>query len=162
SLSDVSVSFDVEGISHPGRLHFVSPKQVNVQIPWEFQGKSSVAVKVTIGNLQSYVVNVPLAAYSPGVFEIGGLAAAQDANFALINSARPARRGEAIVIYANGLGPVNNQPASGEASPGVPLAGVTGGVSVMIGGVSAQVLFGGLTPGVVGLYQINVIVPQNA
>jgi uncharacterized protein (TIGR03437 family) len=119
-------------------------------------------VKVTIGGLQSYVVNVPLAAYSPGIFEIGGLAAVQDANFVLVNQAHPAVRGQAIQIYVNGLGPVSNQPASGEASPGPPLASTMATPTVSIGGVPAQVIFSGLTPGVVGLYQLNVIVPQNA
>ena len=36
-LSTVSVSFDGGGLSLPGHLHFVSPKQINVQIPWEFK-----------------------------------------------------------------------------------------------------------------------------
>jgi uncharacterized protein (TIGR03437 family) len=33
---------------------------------------------------------------------------------------------------------------------------------VTIGGVAAQVDFAGLTPGAVGLYQINAVVPANA
>lgn len=162
SLSDVSVSFDADGVSEPGRLHFVNPGQVNVQIPWEFQGKASVAVKVMVGGLQSYVVNVPLAQYAPGIFEAGGVAAVQDVNYALVNQARPARRGEAIQIYVNGLGPVSNRPGSGELSPAVALAQTTATPTVTIGGVQAQVIFSGMTPNVVGLYQVNVIVPENA
>jgi uncharacterized protein (TIGR03437 family) len=165
SLSDVSVTFDADDISQPGRLHFVSPGQVNVQIPWELQGKSSVKVKVWIGLLFSYVITVPLATYSPGVFEVGGgFAAVQDANFALITQDRPARRGDAIQIYVNGLGPVSNRPGSGEPSPGAAgtLAQTNATPSVSIGGVPAQVVFSGMTPGVVGLYQINAVVPQNA
>ena len=38
SLSAVSVSFDGGGFSLPGRLYFVSPGQVNVQVPWSFRG----------------------------------------------------------------------------------------------------------------------------
>src|SRR5262249_37235594 len=163
ALSAVSVSFDADGVSEPGRLHFVSPGQINVQIPWEFRGKSSVKVKVAYGpDLQAYVITVPLATYSPGVFEVNGLAAAQDANFALVDAARPAKRGEAIQIYVNGLGPVSNPPASGEPSSGTTLASTTSTPRVRMGGVEAQVIFSGMTPGVVGLYQINVVVPQNA
>ena len=58
-----SVSFDGGGKSLPGHIHFVSPRQINVQIPWEFQGQSSVQMKVTLygylwGNL--YTVPLPL------------------------------------------------------------------------------------------------------
>ena len=53
ALSDVSVSFDGGGLSLPGHIHFVSPGQINVQIPWEFQGQSSVAMKVTVSFLPS-------------------------------------------------------------------------------------------------------------
>jgi hypothetical protein len=41
SLSAVSVSFDGGGLSLPGHLYFVSPGQINVQVPWEFQGQTS-------------------------------------------------------------------------------------------------------------------------
>src|SRR5205823_11742688 len=67
SLASVAVSFDGGGLSLPGHLHFVSPDQVNVQIPWEFQGQTSVKMKVTVSDLlYSNVYTVPLAAYSPG------------------------------------------------------------------------------------------------
>ena len=35
-------------MSLPGHIHFVSPGQINVQIPWEFQGQTSVGMKVTL------------------------------------------------------------------------------------------------------------------
>jgi len=72
------------------------------------------------------------------------------------------QRGGALVIYANGLGAVSNQPASGEPSPAQPLAQTKVTPTVTIGGVSAQVLFSGLTPGTIGLYQVNVVVPSGA
>jgi minor extracellular serine protease Vpr len=158
SLSDVSVSLDADGMSQPGHLHFVSPKQVNVQIPWEFQGKSSIKVKVTISGLQGPVVTAPLAKYSPGMFEIAGLAAAEDINFAVITRAHPAKRGDVVQLFVNGLGPVTNTPPSGEPSAALPLSTTLVPPSVTIGGKAATVIFSGLTPGVVGLYQINAIV----
>jgi len=62
----------------------------------------------------------------------------------------------------NGLGPVSNQPASGEPSPSQSLAATTATPTVTIGGVAAQVIFSGLTPGAVGLYQVNAVVPATA
>jgi len=154
SLADVSVSVDGGGLSLPGRLAYVSPGQVNVQIPWEFQGQSSVAMKVTVAYLQSAFYTVPLATYSPGVFGV------RDQNFAIVTQSNPARRGQAVQIYANGLGPVSNQPATGDAGPAQPLAATSVTPNVTIGGAAAQVLFSGLAPGNVGLYQVNAIVPS--
>src|ERR1035438_1027791 len=71
SLGLVSVSFDGGGMSLPGHFHFISPGQINVQIPWEFQGQSSVQMKVTLyGYLWSALYTVPLATYSPGIFAV--------------------------------------------------------------------------------------------
>jgi uncharacterized protein (TIGR03437 family) len=148
TLSNVSVTFDADGVSLPGRLHFVSPGQVNAQVPWEFQGKSSVKVKVWSDYLAGNVVTVPLAQYAPGVF------ATTDANYARISASNPAKRGQTIILWANGLGPVTNQPGSGEATAG--LSSTTATPTVTIGGKAAAVDFSGLTPGAVGLYQINL------
>ena len=51
AMNQVLVSFDVPsaGISVPGHLTFVSPTQVNIQVPWELAGQTSAQVKVTIG-----------------------------------------------------------------------------------------------------------------
>ncbi len=165
SIDSVRVSFDVPsaGISVPGRLSFISKSQVNIQIPWELQGQTSAQVKVILGEADGVVVTLPLANYSPGVFEVGtAAAAALDASFKLITAANPAKRGQAIQIFANGLGPVSNQPATGEPASTTKLSQTTVAPVVTIGGQPAQVLFSGLAPGFPGLYQLNVIVPASA
>jgi minor extracellular serine protease Vpr len=159
SLSTISVSFFGGGLSVAGHLHFVSPGQVNVQIPWEFAGQSSVTLKVNFGGLESNLITVPLNSYSPGVFPGP---AVQDSKYQLITASNPAQKGQTIIIYANGLGPVSNQPASGDPSPGQALATTNVQPTVKIGGVAAKVDFSGLTPGFVGLYQINAEVPPGA
>ena len=64
-------------------------------------------------------------------------------------------------IYGTGLGPVTNQPASGDPAPSDPLSETVMTPTVTIGGVSATVNFSGLAPGFVGLYQVNATVPDN-
>jgi uncharacterized protein (TIGR03437 family) len=140
----------------------VSPQQVNVQVPWELQGQTSAQVKVTIDFSNGNVITVPLADYAPDFFEISpGVAAALDGGFDLITGANPAVHGNNIYLYANGLGPVSNQPASGDPAPLSPLAATTTIPVVAIGGHNATVVSSALAPGVVGLYEIEVTVPPD-
>jgi uncharacterized protein (TIGR03437 family) len=171
AIAATSVSFDVPsaGISVPGHLSYISPTQVNVQIPWEFRGQSSAQMKVITANIASLIYSLPLADYGPAAFEYTGsdgqlYAAALDTSGQLITTNHPAQKGQYISIYANGLGPVTNQPASGATSPGPPLAqsNPLSAISVTIGGRPAQVAFSGLAPNYVALYQLNVVVPTDA
>jgi len=164
SLASVSVSFDDGGLSLPGHLSYVSPTQVNVQIPWEFQGHSSVRMKVAMSYLFSNVYTLNLAQYSPGLFANSGNAAVVDWNTSsVVSIASPAHRGDLVELYLNGLGPVSNTPASGAAAPAAgPLSNTATLPTVTIGGVNAPVSFSGLAPGFVGLYQVNALVPAGA
>jgi len=163
-VDGTTVSFDVPsaGISVPGHLTFANAGQVNVQVPWELQGQSTVKVKVSIDDAFFFgnVVDVPLAQYTPAFFlGANGIIAAEDAKTgAIILSTNPATPGEIVSLFMNGLGPVNNQPASGSPA-GVPLANTTTAPTVSIGGQPAQVQFSGLAPGFAALYQVNVVVP---
>ena len=169
SLAGVSVSFDNQNakVSVPGRLHFVSPGQINVQIPWECRGLTSVTMKVAIGDLQSATFNINITETAPAAFEYREgnnqlSAAALDESFVVVGDNNPARRTRAVQLYFNGLGDVNDRPASGEPAGASPLSSTRSTPSVSIGGRPAQVLFSGLAPGLVGVYQVNVIVPSDA
>jgi uncharacterized protein (TIGR03437 family) len=162
AIDFVHVSFDAPppGPSVPGHLMYVSPGQVNVQVPWELQGQTSAQIKVTIDFSDGNVITVPLSDYAPSMFEFGtGVVASLDQNFQVIGASNPAQRGQTIHVFANGLGPVTNQPASGEPAPSSPSALTTTTPVVTIGGQQAPVTFSGLTPGFAGLYEIDLTVP---
>lgn len=163
ALQFVSVSFDVPSanLSIPGRLLYVSPSQINVQVPWELAGQISVQMKVTVDFSTSNVVTVPLAPVSPGLFEIFGYAGAIHSDFSLVNANSPAAPGEMVQLFANGLGPVTNQPATGDPAPSSPLAQTATLPVVTIGGQQAMVTLSALLPGSSAVYALNIVIPPS-
>ena len=76
-----------------------------------------------------------------------------------VEASRPARRGETVVLYGVGFGPVTSGIGAGDVvqhdnSLLLPF-------QVFFGGTRAAVNYAGLAPGSVGLYQFNVIVPDS-
>jgi uncharacterized protein (TIGR03437 family) len=80
-------------------------------------------------------------------------------NYTRVTQFAPLEAGEFAFVYAEGIGPVSNQPATGTGAPSFPLASAQGSVQIRIAGVPCEVPFAGLAPGFVGLYQLNFKVP---
>ena len=71
----------------------------------------------------------------------------------------PATTGEEIIIYATGMGPVNDRPQTGSPAALNMTQTTILTPSVSVGGVNAPVVYSGLSPGSVGYYQVRVRVP---
>jgi len=146
----------------PAPLYFVSPGQINAQMPFEISG-STATLTVNNGAGPSPAITVSLVPSSPGIFTLRGdgtgAAAALHTNFSLVTDSSPAQGGEVVLIYCTGLGPVSPAVPSGRPAPNSPLSTTSVTPQVTIGGQTAEVLFSGLAPGFVGLYQINARVP---
>jgi uncharacterized protein (TIGR03437 family) len=162
-LAGLSLKF---GDGFPVPLLFVSAAQVNIQVPWELAGQTEAVLTAAIGGLASAGQQVNLAPYAPGTFAVNGQGYGQgailDASYRLVDATNPTTTGTVVQIYCTGLGAVTNQPATGAAAPDDPLAMTMTLPRVMIGGAPAEVQFSGLTPGYVGLYQVNAEVPTEA
>jgi uncharacterized protein (TIGR03437 family) len=151
----------VNGIEAP--LHFVSPFQINAQVPFEVS-PGTAEITVALDGAEGSSLSVPVNPAGPGMFtrSLDGQGPGiflHGSNFTLVTESSPARPGEVILIYGTGFGSVVPSVPSGAAAPGDPLANVTGTVTVQIGGRDAPVSFAGLAPGFVGLYQLNVRIP---
>jgi uncharacterized protein (TIGR03437 family) len=157
-----SIGIDGTGVSVPAPLLYISPLQVNMQAPWELEGQSSVQMKVNLEPLNGALITVPVSTYSPACFTYNNIVIGQTfPSYGLITSSNPAVPGQTIILYCTGLGPVNNQPATGAAATdGTSTTKTT--PTVTIGGQNATVSFSGLAPGLVGVNQLNVQVPANA
>jgi uncharacterized protein (TIGR03437 family) len=142
-------------------LFFISGGQVNAQIPWEIEpGQYSVIANVN-GAL-SLPDTITVNPVQPAVVALAdGHAIAQHANGKLVKSTNPAKPGETVIIYLVGMGATNPAVASGHPAPSSPLAKAVTQPIVTVDGQNAKVSFAGLTPGGIGLYQIDFKVPAS-
>jgi uncharacterized protein (TIGR03437 family) len=159
--SPVGLSIQLGGtIGAP--LSFATATQANIQIPWELTGQSQTTITAMLNGQSSFAQTVTLAPYAPGIFTTNGHGTGQgaivDANYRLIDAANPATAGSVLQIFCSGLGPVTNQPATGDAAASSPLSETITLPTVAVGLQPASVLFAGLAPGFIGLYQVNAVV----
>jgi uncharacterized protein (TIGR03437 family) len=158
-LGDTQVFFN----DRPGVLSHVDPGQVNVIVPYYVSVHTTIQIRIQRALTLSDPVAVDVADAQPSVLQDSGAAnvvaypANQSAPFQVSSSA-PAGAGDVLVLYCLGLGKPDQPFNDGQISPSNPLA-LTPGVTVTIGGKDAPVQFAGLTPGSVGLYQINSVMP---
>ena len=162
-LSGVGVTMDGVNVPVYRILNLNGQEQLSMQAPFSIAGKTSASVVVTTPQGSSTAVSVPVLAAQPGIFILDSANAGAvhgDATLGIVTAASPAVAGETLVIYLTGLGTVNNPPAAGQPASLTVLSPTTVSPQVSIGGLSASVAFSGLTPGYIGLYQINAVVPN--
>ncbi len=155
-------TINVSGVTAAAPLFYASPSQVNFQIPYEASGAAKLTFKRGDDN-KTTVVDLVVGEAHPGLFSTDssgtGPAAATRADSSFLNSGNPAARGEVVVLYATGLGRVNPGATTGKGSDGA--ASVVNQVKVNIGGRVIDPDYAGLTPGYVGLYQVNFRIPAD-
>ena len=153
-----SVSVGVNGQLAP--VLYVTPTQVNFQVPWETAlGPATVTVAVNGGASNAVTVNVLGAA--PGLFSTSsGQAIVQNSDYTLNSPSNPAKVGSTIIAYLSGSGSVSPAVADGAIAPLGTLVYANAASSATIGSSTAQVAFAGLAPGFVGLVQVNIVVPS--
>jgi len=154
----------VNGLPMP--ILFVSPNQVNAQVPFQSVGNVTMILRTPGGTSDNY--NLQILPGAPSVFltNIPGQDAAvptiiRNDDGGLVTASHPIHRGDALVIYGTGLGQTSPAVQSGMPSPSNPLAVALTKPTVTLGGVKLPLLYYGLTPGEVGVNQINVTVPNN-
>jgi uncharacterized protein (TIGR03437 family) len=148
-LTMAGVSVTINGVSAP--LYFVSPGQLNVQIPYETGSGPAVLGVNNNGQVTSFSFQVDAAA--PGIFTMQG---------SLVPTLTGSP-GQTLSMFITGEGDVTpslrtgGTPAAGTVSK---LPGPRLPVIVTVGGIPADVSFAGIPPGLAGVTQINFRVPN--
>jgi uncharacterized protein (TIGR03437 family) len=128
----------------PAALLYVSDTQINFLAPTDLPvGTVDLVISSPAGS--SPRIQVAVTAVAPGIFfdPVTGFGAILNAGTAQTTFQRPAPRGGFVEIYCTGLG----------AQPGA--------AQVLIGPIAARVTYSGLTPGYLGLYQVNIQIPDS-
>jgi uncharacterized protein (TIGR03437 family) len=163
-------------------IYFIGPSQINFQVPSAAPvGTQQIAVR--LADTQELVAGGTLLvqAAAPGIFTSNsqgtGQAAVVNQDGTINSASNPASVGSTISLYGTGQGQVSPTVPDGTAAPStlsftvaVPTSNGTtcigspnsmcvamgSGTGAMFGAVS----FSGLAPGFIGLWQINVALPQ--
>jgi uncharacterized protein (TIGR03437 family) len=152
----------VNGVPVP--MLFASTTQINAQLPFNVDGKAAMVLRTPGG--VSDTLNLMLQPAAPGVFrsgtagpETGIPTVIRVKNNELVTASNPIHPDEQIVIYLAGMGKTTPVVDAGTAAPAEPPATTLIEPTVTLGGVPLPILYSGLAPGQVGVYQINAIVP---
>jgi uncharacterized protein (TIGR03437 family) len=154
------VSVKVNGVAAP--LYYVSPGQINFQVPWATPTSGTVNVSVVVNGGSSNTAAVAVGTAAPGLFYLpSGAAIVQNApSYSLNDPSNPAPVGSTIIAYLTGTGPVSPAAKDGTPTRSDTLTNATSVVTAKIGSAAATVSFTGLTPGFIGLAQMNIVVPS--
>jgi len=157
----------VDGEAAP--LLYVSPGQINFQMPYRTLAETQATVVVVANNVSAAPLTVQLLAAAPAIFTLNSNGTGQGAilygatfvapaNSVPGQASQPVPVGYPVSIYCTGLGAETAVSNNGFQSYNLQTAYPT----VTIGGVPATVQFSGLSSQYVGLYQVNVTVPTGA
>lgn len=172
SLDGVSVTIN----GQVAYVNYVSPGQINVQVPSTIPAGLTLPVIVTYNGVASAPVSIATrqvagGLLAPASFKVGSnqyvVALHADNTFVTSGniagiSGSPAKPGETLTLYGTGFGRVdtNSVPIAGQIAQNT--ANIVANVQVNIGQSQATLLYAGIAPGLVGVYQFNVTVPSDA
>jgi uncharacterized protein (TIGR03437 family) len=161
TVGDVSVTID--GL--PAYVYYVSPTQLNVQVPQARTGTVNVVVKNKTAT--SNTMSALVAPQAPAFFQWGTYAVTtRYPDNALVAGASAgagfvgAKPGDVVTFWGTGFG--TTTPAVVPGTVGQVAGTLAVNPRVTVGGVEAELVGAALSPGIVGVYQIAIKVPESA
>jgi uncharacterized protein (TIGR03437 family) len=146
-------------------LFRVSPDSIRAQLPFGSAGGGEMIVRSPGGTSEPFRFSIQSGA--PAIFRTATVGAKTSLatvyrvrNGQPLTLSNPVHPEEFVVIYLTGMGDVTPQIGDGDVSPSDPLSLTLAQPAVTLGGVPLEVLYSGLVPGQIGVYQINVAIPE--
>ena len=148
------VSVTVNGVVAP--LYYVSPGQLNIQVPYETAAQQTANVVIS-NNGQTATTSFVPGAVAPGIFVNGDGAPVPGTS---------GKAGSLVTLFVTGVGALNPAlatgaaPVTGTAVAALPKPGQA--LAVTVDGVNSTVQFAGNPAGLVGVTQVNYFIPAGA
>jgi uncharacterized protein (TIGR03437 family) len=161
-------------------IYYIGAGQVNFQVPSNAPvGSNRIAVRTADTGELVAGGSLLVASASPGIFTVSqngnGQAAVLNQDNTQNSTANPAAAGSVIVLYGTGQDQVSPAVPDGTAAPSSPLSNTVAvptsdtrtcltsqsSMCVAVGSSGfGEIKYSGLAPGYIGLWQINVQLPQ--
>jgi uncharacterized protein (TIGR03437 family) len=163
-LNGVQVLFN----GSPVPLFYAGPDQINFVVPMAAPqtGTADLQVVQTAGGRVLGDTTVEMVAADPGIFSLTGngigTAAAVNQDGTINGPTNPAIAGQTIQIFGTGQGFVAGAPPDGTAPTGPLQSSIA--PTVIIGPdiiTGTGIAYSGLAPGEVGVWQLNVVIPND-
>lgn len=163
-LNGVQVIFN----GKPAPLFYADPNQINFEVPTEAPQSGTVDVQVVQVGTERVLgdTTVAMVPAAPGIFTQAGngigAAAALNQDNTINSQTNPAVQGSVITLFGTGQGIIPGGPPDGNVSnaqaPTATLPQLIMGTDFV---PSANIQYSGLAPTLVGVWQINVLIPDS-
>ena len=138
-------------------LLYVSPTQINAQVPFEVAPGDDVEVVVSTPGGTSAERTITVSPSAPAVFAV-----VKGSDFSLIGPTNTVAPGQPVSVFVTGLGAGDPEVETGQLPLVDPLS-MTAVIPVAtIANMPAEVAASVFAPNLVGVYQLNIIVPASA
>jgi uncharacterized protein (TIGR03437 family) len=149
----------------PANIYYVSPGQVNALIPPSLIAGPAMLQLVNDG-LAGPPVSITLSGAAPVLFQADAVnVVATHGNGPPVTPQQPAMPGEIVVLYATGLGATLPAAIPNQIPQAAAWIADIADFRVLLNGVEvdpANIQYAGVTPGFGGLFQINLLLPNDA
>jgi uncharacterized protein (TIGR03437 family) len=156
-------------------IDYISPLQIDAQVPSNLpSGPQQLVVTTPSGAMATSTIIISQTdpgMLAPASFIVGGkqyVAALFPDNATFVMPAgavsgvtsRPASPGDTIIMYGIGFGTVTPNTPAGQFASGQ--TKLTSSLNIYFAGTAANLTYQGLSPGSIGLYQFDLVVPSVA
>jgi uncharacterized protein (TIGR03437 family) len=166
TLQNVMQTTPVTSVIFHGYPSYVS-QQIVAQLPNYGVSVNPAQLQLLRGNQTVASTSIQLSEFAPGIFTLNaspaGPAVVMDPRMNYILPANPARPGEAVTVFCEGLGPTNPFVPTGTVPQGLAVTVTT--PQVFVGGQLAPVISSRLSrvdaiPSAAGVYEVTFVVPS--